>query len=292
MVNSTEPKEKEKTRDDGCCGIFFLKSVIVIFNVIFLLSGAALLGVGIWTLLAKSHYVGLLATATFTATTYVLIGTGCAVFVLGIIGFVGALKEKRVLLMVYAFFLMIIFLLEAVAGTLAFIYSATLHGEIIRTYNNTILTNYNMDPTGVITNSVDSLQTEFKCCGTTSFRDWRGSKWMKDESLNKFGRKVPDSCCKTPSDRCAVRTHPSNIQYEGCIDKLEGHIKDHLFLIGCIGLGMCCLQIIGIIFACCLARQLKIWEYKKCAKDDPANQPYRNVYKYQYEFRNSNSNYN
>jgi hypothetical protein len=73
---------------------------IPVFILYLQLSGGALLGVGLWTLLAKSHYVSLLATATFTATTYILIATGCTVFILGIIGCVGALKEKRVLLMI------------------------------------------------------------------------------------------------------------------------------------------------------------------------------------------------
>ena len=50
---------------------------------------------------------------------------------------------------------------------------------------------------------------QFKCCGAQSFEDWKYSKWLKGNDT----RKTPDSCCKSPSEECAKRDHPSNIDY-------------------------------------------------------------------------------
>lgn len=49
---------------------------------------------------------------------------------------------------------------------------------------------------------------QFKCCGSNNYSDWRESVWIQAAD-NK--RLVPDSCCKTPSEFCGQRDHPSNI---------------------------------------------------------------------------------
>ena len=51
---------------------------------------------------------------------------------------------------------------------------------------------------------------QFKCCGAESFEDWKYCKWLKTTNDT---RKTPDSCCKSPSSFCAIRDHPSNIDY-------------------------------------------------------------------------------
>lgn len=49
---------------------------------------------------------------------------------------------------------------------------------------------------------------QFKCCGSNNSSDWAGNEWIKDPDNERL---VPDSCCKTPSDLCGRRDHPSNI---------------------------------------------------------------------------------
>lgn len=53
---------------------------------------------------------------------------------------------------------------------------------------------------------------QFKCCGSNNYTDWTDSQWIKSPEAN--GRKVPDSCCKTITDLCGRRDHPSNIYKE------------------------------------------------------------------------------
>lgn len=53
---------------------------------------------------------------------------------------------------------------------------------------------------------------QFKCCGSNNYTDWADSVWIRSSEAS--GRKVPDSCCKTITDLCGRRDHPSNIYKE------------------------------------------------------------------------------
>ncbi|KAM8861180.1 CD151 antigen isoform X3 [Synchiropus splendidus] len=203
------------------CGTICLKSLLLIFNVLFWLAGGAVLVVGVWTLVAKSDYISLLNSSFYTTSTYLLIAAGCVVIVTGIIGCCATLNERRSLLIVYLVLLLCIFLLEIIAGVLAFIY-----------------------------------YQKFKCCGSNSSADWADSLWIKSDTNHRL---VPDSCCKSPSHLCGLRDHPSNIYKVegGCIMKLEEFILDQLYIIGVVGGGIAFLQLLGMMFTCCLYRNLK-----------------------------------
>lgn len=250
---------KVKGKDDGCCGIFFLKYVVYVFNLIFWISGGALVAVGLWTLLAKPSYAALLSSSVYPSTVFLLIGTGGFIILVGFLGCCGAWHENAVCLMTYAAFLLLIFLLEAVVGVLAYMYEAALQGELTRSLNQTMLSNYKID--SAMTVAIDDMQQSFKCCGAGFYEDWKGSRWLQSHpSLNLT---CPDSCCYTMSPNCATSSSPNNIFYDGCTDFLHKHLKRQLVIIGSVGLGVCCLQLFGIVFACILAMKIKQWKRRQ-----------------------------
>lgn len=263
MVNNRRP-----SKDEGCCSVHFLKYVLFIFNFIFYLAGLAIIGIGLWTLFFKSSYVSLLATKTFEATTYILIGAGILVLFVGILGCVGVLKENRCCLLLFTFLLLLIFLVEAVAGILAYIYSEQIGNELKRNLNQTIAQHYSEDD--VISSAIQKLHIEHQCCGAVNFMDWRKSKWYEKINTEKLvgerGGKnlfVPDFCCRTPSEFCGERDHPSNIHYDGCIESLRDEIREHQIIVGAIALGISTVQIFGMVLSCCLYVKLKDFEYVK-----------------------------
>lgn len=248
---------RNRGKNDGCCSISFLKNLLYVFNFILLLSGFALLGVGIWTLVAKYSFVNLLTTSCYQAITYLLIITGAIIiFVVVLFGCCGVWKENTVCLNFFAAFLMLIFLLEAGTGTLATLYESAVKDEISRNLNYTMMTAYKRDTAK--TQAIDSLHKMFRCCGAGSFEDWPYSVWLANKTSNVHNV-APDSCCITTSPGCAIRAHPSNIYYVGCVESLQDFIREHLIILGAVGIGLCSLQIFGIIFACCLVRKLKKW---------------------------------
>lgn len=240
-------------RTNGCCSCLFLKYVLFIFNFFFWISGIVLLAIGIWLVREKHHYIALLESGTFPVATYLLLASGGMIIVVGLIGCCGAAKDIRFLLLLYTLFLLLIFLLEALAGVLAYMYKGAIHEEIKRNLNSTMLENYEFDIEK--TKAIDDMHTTFHCCGADSYKDWKYSRWLREDV--KTHNKAPDSCCKTPSYQCAARDHPSNIYYDGCAKKLEEFFRENLVIIGSIGFGLCCLQIFGILLACCLMQHIK-----------------------------------
>lgn len=57
--------------------------------------GAAVLAVGVWTLVEKSGYLSVLASSTFAASAYILIFAGALVMLTGFLGFSAIIREDR-----------------------------------------------------------------------------------------------------------------------------------------------------------------------------------------------------
>nr|XP_031300159.1 tetraspanin-11 isoform X2 [Camelus dromedarius] len=204
----------------------YLKYLLFVFNFFFWVGGAAVMAVGIWTLVEKSGYLSVLASSTFAASAYILIFAGALVMATGFLGFGAVVREDRSCLSTYFSLLLVIFLVELVAGVLAHLY-----------------------------------YQRFKCCGSNSSADWQHSTYILSREAE--GRRVPDSCCKTVVARCGQRTHPSNIYKVegGCITKLEQFLADHLLLMGAVGIGVACLQVCGMTLTCCFHRRLQLRSY-------------------------------
>ncbi|RMC00232.1 hypothetical protein DUI87_22837 [Hirundo rustica rustica] len=203
---------REYTEKKETCGTICLKYLLFIFNFFFWLAGGAVMAVGIWTLAEKSDYISLLSSSTYSATAYILVVAGVVVMVTGILGCCATFKERRNLLRVYFILLLCIFLLEIIAGILAYIYYQQLSLELKQNLKNTMTQKYRREGEESVTSAVDKLQQEFKCCGSNNYTDWADSLWIKSPEAS--GRKVPDSCCKTITDLCGRRDHPSNIYKE------------------------------------------------------------------------------
>ncbi|XP_060046251.1 tetraspanin-11 isoform X2 [Erinaceus europaeus] len=233
-----------KTEQDDWLTVY-LKYLLFIFNFFFWAGGAAVLAVGVWTLVEKSGYLGVLASSTFTASAYILLFAGSLVMLTGFLGFSAIVREDRGCLSTYFCLLLVIFLVELVAGVLAHVYYQRLSEELKQHLTQTLAEKYGQPGAADITASVDRLQQDFKCCGSNSSADWQFSTFVLSQEAQ--GRRVPDSCCKTVVPHCGRRLHPSNVYKVegGCISKLEHFLADHLLLMGAVGIGVACLQNTG-----------------------------------------------
>uniref|UniRef100_A0A8B9KMC4 Tetraspanin n=1 Tax=Astyanax mexicanus TaxID=7994 RepID=A0A8B9KMC4_ASTMX len=210
---------------------------------IILYKNQVVMAVGIWTLIDKGEYLSLLASSTFAVSAYILILAGALVMVTGFLGCCAVIREQRSLLSTYFSCLLLIFLIELVAGVLAYVYYQRLSEELKQHLSKTMTENYDQLGKEGITRAVDRLQQDFKCCGSNNSSDWKHSVYV--QSPEAQGRVVPDSCCKTITPECGRRDHPSNIYKVegGCITKLEHFLADHLLIIGAVGIGVACLQV-------------------------------------------------
>lgn len=245
--------EEERTNP---CGTICLKYLLFTFNLLFWVAGGAVAGVGIWTLVDKREYISLLASSAYSASALLLILAGLVVLATGILGCAATIKESRGFLMLYFVLLLIVFLLEITAGVLAYVYYQEVSEELKVNLKETMVEKYQQLGEDDITQAVDRLQQEMKCCGSNNFSDWREGAWFKTLAN---GRQVPDTCCKTPSEKCGLRTHPSNIYNVegGCVGRLEDFLLQHLLILGGVGIGLAFIQVLGMVFTCCLYQNLK-----------------------------------
>lgn len=79
-----------------------------------------------------------------------------------------------------------------------------------------------------------------------------------DLIVKPLNRTVPDSCCLTISNFCALRDHPSNIFYTGCIYKILSEVQHYLIAIGGNSLGIAMVHTIGMILIVSLYIKIRL----------------------------------
>ncbi|ESO01490.1 hypothetical protein HELRODRAFT_185683 [Helobdella robusta] len=267
--------------DTECCGVSFLRNFIYIFNFIFFLSGISMLCVTGWLFFFNMRFVTIFLSPIYSSIMY--LSLSCALFIIFFFttGCVGARLPKSSCLGCFATCLLLVFLMQISIGVLAYCYQFMVSKELLGSLNKAIAKGYAVD--AATTSAVDQMQQQLKCCGSTSYEDWKMNKWLRDNittsssptptssksrsaALKNIGddekevKRVPDSCCITMVAGCGLRIHPSNINTDGCTRGLELVVLDELNLVGSMALGFSILQIFGMIFSCCLVKKLQTWK--------------------------------
>lgn len=115
----------------------------------------------------------------------------------------------------YIILLIVVFLLEISAGAVAYIYERNISDELNITLSETFMKGYAVNE--YVTQEVDLMQQNLKCCGAVRFEEYRDSFWLRSKNANiirdRGERLVPDSCCVTVTPFCGRSDHPSNIPY-------------------------------------------------------------------------------
>jgi len=255
-----------------------MKYTLFVFNFIFFLSGAAVLGIGIWLKVDPNinQYLEVIRVdqgdPIWNAATIILITVGAFVFVVGFLGCCGACKESSCMLCLYAGLLIVVFLGEIVAGILA----AVFRNDLVRTLENSLADQAKKDVTNVyvspdpLTAAWHAMQIDFKCCGGLSYSDfWENPNF--DRSINP----VPLSCCVLKDDgRDPQDPQPENqslcfrdarlenvnasdyLHTKNCVTGFGDWFSAQAVILIGVGIGIAVLQILGIIFACCVRKEI------------------------------------
>lgn len=200
------------------------------------LAGVGILALSIWLLFDQAVVFMAKGAANYALGTYVLLGAGALMTVIGFLGCCGALRESQCLLgtvscltngptsfflanqlIIYLFlifqffvFLMIILVAEIAVGVWAYMNRADLNKLVQESVRDTVRRDYGKDD--VTTKTFDLIQQSLKCCGADSYASWANSAYngVGDKSPVEIGisalsptYSVPKSCCATPdSDVC------------------------------------------------------------------------------------------
>ncbi|CAI9738405.1 CD63 antigen-like [Octopus vulgaris] len=222
-------------------GMKCIKYLLFAFNFIFVIAAIALIAVGIVVQTNFSGYLNFFD-APVTSVAILLIVVGVIMFFIAAFGCCGAIKEHNVCTMVFAVLLALIFILQLAGGIAAFVMRSDLEKTVTETMTKAEQ-NYLTSPG--VKKTWDDVQTDFKCCGVE-----KSSEWQKVYTNTT----LPDSCCK--SDKGCDESSKDKYQI-GCADAFISWSKSNLAKIAAAGLALAFIQVIGIVFACCLAQAIR-----------------------------------
>jgi len=233
------------------------KWFFICFNILMLLCGCIILGTGIWSFIHKWYLYIIFKDLTLKMTGTLLVVTGSVTLLTGILGYVGVFCKNKSLMTVYMVMMLLVFVFEAIQGLFAYVYQEQVKDNRNDLIEDNFISLYNVD--AKVAEAVDLVHQQFDCCGISSYSNWHNSSWSLAQQKMPMSQrlKVPNSCCKTITPNCAIRDHPSNIYYSGCIHKLRINLLGDLYLMTMISFGVCLVQVAGVLVTSCL---LAAWE--------------------------------
>ncbi|XP_072047845.1 CD151 antigen-like isoform X2 [Amphiura filiformis] len=237
------------------CGTKIVQAILFVVNFLVWVTGIVLIGVGAYALVEAGKWEVLFGDEnTLRAVAGFMLGVGVIICIVGFCGCCGAVKKSGCLLKIYFSLVLLIIVLEVVAGILAFVYQQDVERILKENIIKLIEEEYTGEEKNVPTETIDLLQETFDCCGSAGFADWENSNYTVGA-----GVAVPMSCCKKPEDGCNDGS-PGNpdkkgdVFAEGCLMKFEEYVTENYLAVGGVCIGLLVFEILACVFACCLIR--------------------------------------
>lgn len=222
-------------------GMKCVKYLLFLFNLIFVLAGIGLIATGAYVKIKLDEYYDFFGN-DYMGPGILLIVVGVIIFLLAFFGCCGAYKENYCLTMMFAVLLGVIFIMELAGGIAGFVLRNDIEGDVKTTLLDAEK-NYNKTGHGGVTKAWNKLQDEFDCCGVENKTEWEAYT----------GDKPPASCCPSTVADCTY----DQAYNKGCRNAFEDWLKAKVAIVGGVGIGLAFIQIVGILFACCLARAIR-----------------------------------
>jgi len=236
-------------------GMKCIKYILFLFNLIFVALGIVLLAVGISTKTGFSKHLGFIDPEVLSYPPDLFIAAGAIIFIIAFLGCWGSWKESHCMMITYSVLLGLLLILELGAAFSAIALEDDVE-EIFTKGMTKSQEKYGLPNESDITTSWNAMQTELHCCGTHNYTDWK---------VNNMTH-IPDSCCIDGTVNCTTThglitwntTRPDAMKYiyvDGCWGKLVNEVT--LGAIGIIGIVLAAVELLGVIFACLMARSIR-----------------------------------
>jgi len=257
-----------------------VKYTLFATNLLIFILGAAVLSLGIWTLVDKYSFdkitekamneckgdteckEGLKSLNKIASATYILIAISALIVIIAFFGCCGAYKENKCMLGTYFTIILALFI-AMVVGTVM-ITQGDL-GEKIKVSLKKELKMYDDTPEDNNAKAQASntfwnlVQEELRCCGVDSFTDWTDNTDKDFHFNNNFNK--PKGCCK--KDREGKTLDPDGIEYndcrksadsqkyyfEGCYTLIEKQVKDNQNILVGVAIGVIIFMFLNMLFS-------------------------------------------
>jgi len=257
----------------GCFSL--LKFLVFTVNFILWLLGLGVLGVSLWLLFDSNLYLQTSADqkTDYYLGTYIMLGTGAFVTIMGCLGCCGAWKQSSWMLGTFFAFLLIIFFVEIGVGIMIYFHGAPIEDFIKTSVRQTVQHNYNENNTAAMM-TFDKIQEGLECCGSDGPKSWIKSTFnnynFEGEELGLATSaefySIPRSCCRrqeTTDCSNSLKLAPQQIPSEavlwraGCSQALAQLTEDNLiYVLGALA-AVALMEIFGMMCSLCLCCAVK-----------------------------------
>jgi len=225
------------------CGATLIKYLLFFFNLIWLALGGTILYFG-FRIASFSGNIQELIDVNMKAGAIVILAAGFVIFLIAFLGCCGAIKENSCMLSTYGLVILILVIAQCVGVYFAFRYKTDVKDTITKEVN---ITMHKYDNDVKVRKLVQDLQSQFECCGAKDYNDY------------KPPYAYPASCCGQSYENNVAQTCGFNdLKYKsGCIDVIEKTVTNALGGLGGVAIGLVLIQLLIIVSACCLAREVR-----------------------------------
>ncbi|XP_007455866.1 PREDICTED: CD82 antigen isoform X2 [Lipotes vexillifer] len=242
----------------GSACIKVTKYFLFLFNLVFFVLGAVILGFGVWILADRSSFISVLQTSSTSLKVgaYVFIGVGGFTMLMGFLGCIGAVNEVRCLLG----------MLKQEMGSIV----------------TKLIQNYTDGHEDSLQEAWDYVQAQVKCCGWVSFYNWTENA----ELMNRINITYPCSCenkskeddsstlrqtgfCEAPvGNGTQSSNNPDEwpVYKEGCMEKVRAWLQENLGVILGVCVGVAVIELLGMLLSISLCRHVHSEDYSKVPK--------------------------
>ncbi|XP_037830653.1 leukocyte surface antigen CD53 isoform X2 [Kryptolebias marmoratus] len=159
-----------------------------------------------------------------------LLISGIIITCISFLGFLGALKENRCLLLTFFLLLFILMLVELTAACLMLMYEQEISKRLTEDLNKGLKDAREQGNNTNLQSDWDYVQNTFECCGVHNFTDWESH--------------VPASCCESKCDIPKPLYHK-----QGCLVKLNTWFEENFLTTGISVIVLCIIEVLGMCFA-------------------------------------------
>ncbi|KAK0076020.1 hypothetical protein PV325_006011 [Microctonus aethiopoides] len=210
------------------------------------LCGLALLVCGVLVQINLKGLSSDIQGSTSTSAIGVIV-IGCIIFVIAFFGCCGAIREHHCMVVTYAIFLLSILIIQIALSVYLFVVINGMNENDIKRAYEKVFNEYWVDDGDQAV--VNTVQAGLSCCGAAGPEDYMN---MPHSTGN-----YPWSCCAIKDNKEIKTCAAEEVYRRGCDDLLVGSLKSGGKLLGGIVLGIAGVELIGIIFALCLANSIR-----------------------------------
>lgn len=220
-------------------GMKCIKYLLAVFNLAFVVLSIAIIALGATALSRPDEVNKIVETPNKSSISLIVVGV--VLFVVAFMGCWGAFRENYCMLITFSVILFIALVIELIAGGLIIGFKKQIEEAAHESFE-TLMDKARTEEKAK--NLVDEAQASLHCCGARGPEDYR-----------RYNMSIPESCCEKEDTRS--ENPCKDVYQEGCVKIVKNIIIEYYGPVGGVAIAMGIIQLIGLVFACLLARSVK-----------------------------------